>query len=133
MLNVPLPRPKLAVTRRVTVIVTWHVPAPEQSCDHPANVLFEAVWVSDTRMPNGKSKLHVPLVLPPVVVQLIPAGDDVTRPDPAPVPDRYSDCGAPKLALTVWFVASVSVQVGALPEQPPDHEPNVEPEDAVVV
>ncbi len=39
-----------------------------------------------TEVPSAKSKAQEPLAVPPVMVQLIPAGDDDTDPSPEPPP-----------------------------------------------
>ena len=81
-------RVKLAVTVRSLLMVTLHVPVPEQPPpDHPAKVepvAAAAVSVTPPLWENGK--LHVE-------PQLIPDGTDVTEPVPAPVFVMVRVCG----------------------------------------
>jgi len=96
--TVPVPLPaRLTVTGNVirskralalvsAVIFTEHVPVPEQPAPvHPANVeLFAAVAVSATAVPLVYVSLQS-------VPQLMPAGLDVTLPEPAPVRETPSE------------------------------------------
>lgn len=107
----------LSVTMQVEV-VPLHAP------DQPAKVeLAAGVSVSVTCVPRLKLAVHVE-------GQLIPAG--VLDTLPAPVPARVTvSVGRVwltlKVAVTCWLVLRVTVQVLAVPLQPPpDHPANVE-------
>jgi hypothetical protein len=64
---------------------TTHAPGPAQAPPHPANALPAAgVAVSATLAPSAKLAPQAPVCAPPVRVQTIPAGVDVTFPIPAP-------------------------------------------------
>ena len=68
----------VAVTFRATLIVTVHVPVPEQSPDQPENAEPEEdAAVRVTMVPSAKLALHV-------APQLIPATSEVTTPVPDP-------------------------------------------------
>ena len=82
---------KLAVTLRDWVILTVQLPVPLQAPDHPLKECpLAGVAVSVTLVPLAKLVLHVPLVLPAEMEQLIPLGLDVTDPVPVPLPPRVS-------------------------------------------
>jgi hypothetical protein len=90
----------VAVTCRVAVIVTWHVPVPAQAPVQPVKVdPAVAVAVNVTTVPCEYVAPQVPLVVPPVLVQAI-AGDspacDAMEPAPAPAPVTVS----PNVAAT---------------------------------
>jgi len=77
----------------VTARVVVPVPSPLQTSNvDPAAVgrLVLGVAVSVTAAPFAKAKLHVPEVVPAVLVQLIPAGLLVSVPTPAPDPVTVS-------------------------------------------
>jgi len=124
---------KATVTRLVCVMVTEHVPVPLQSCVQPLKFPVVGVCVRLTLEPDGKSALQVPVDDPAVKVQLIEPGDEVTRPEPLPVPVTCKVWGAPKLALVVRSTDMVRSQADELPLHDPLHAPNVdsEPDDAV--
>jgi hypothetical protein len=82
---------KLAVTVRDWVMLTVQPPVPLQAPDQPVNECpLAGVGVSVTLVPSVKLALHVPLVLPPEIEQLIPLGLDVTEPFPVPLPPTVS-------------------------------------------
>lgn len=64
--------------------------------------LLAAFGVRVTFVPAGKAAMHVP------VLQLIPAGELVTMPEPATVTDRV---GSAKLAVTARSELTVNKQV----------------------
>jgi hypothetical protein len=107
-----------AVTERAALIVTLRVVVPVPSPLHAENVDPAAVGnvplgvaVSTTVDPSLNAKPHVPEVVPPVLVQLMPAGLLVTVPTPAPVPETVSVWVA---ALTASVLVPVDVaQPGA--------------------
>jgi hypothetical protein len=68
------------------------------------------VAVSVTAAPPAKAKLHVPLVVPAVDVQLMPPGLLVTVPTPAPEPVMVSVCVA---GLTTWLTELLLLAVNA--------------------
>jgi hypothetical protein len=72
-------------------MLTVQLPVPLQAPDQPLNECpLAAVAVSVTLVPSAKLPLHVPLVLPPEIEQLIPLGLDVTEPLPVPLPPTVS-------------------------------------------
>ncbi|HET7229072.1 MAG TPA: hypothetical protein VFJ16_03685 [Longimicrobium sp.] len=123
---------KAAVTLRVRIIVTWQVPVPVQSPDHPANALGPAaVGFNVTSVPAANDAVQVPLALPPLMVQLIPPGLDVTVPLPVPPPITVNWEGGVKAAVTDCARFIVTWQV-PVPVQAPDHPANVLPPLAAV-
>src|SRR6266540_3929018 len=132
--TVPVPEPvfvtasvcvtmNVAVTFRAALIVTVHVPVPEQSPDQPE----EAAAVSVTSVPSAKLALHV-------APQLMPATSEVTVPVPDPALVTVSRwVGGPKSAVTsrAWLI--VTTQVVLVPEQSPDQPLKAEPPEAVAV
>ena len=82
----------------------------------------EGAAVSVTLWPTGKLALHV-------TPQLIPAGDDVTVPNPAPVFETVSTrVSMAKVAVTVAAALMLTVHCRLLPEHPPpDHDENTDP------
>ncbi len=71
------------VVPRATVILEGS--AQPGSPLHPWNCEPAAAWaVSRTTVPTGKNAEQVPAPLPPMIVQLIPAGWEVTLPLPLP-------------------------------------------------
>jgi hypothetical protein len=77
---------KLAVTLLAAVIDTTHVPVPAQRPpDQPENVdPVAADAVNVTTVPWSKDAEHAP-------PQLMPAGDDVTVPEPDPPLDTVNE------------------------------------------
>ena len=102
--TVPLPGPaamvtssqksapvNVAIALRACVMLTVQPPVPLQAPDQPLNECpLAAVAVSVTLVPSVKLALHVPLVLPLEIEQLIPLGLDVTEPFPVPLPPTVS-------------------------------------------
>lgn len=79
---------KVAVTFLAAVNVTRHVPVPEQSPPQPVkNEPFAGLAVSVTCVPLAKFTEQA-------APQSIPAGDEVTVPDPAPDLVTVSGLGA---------------------------------------
>jgi hypothetical protein len=117
------------VTEWSVPIVSVHVPVPEQSPDHPANVLpAAAVAVSVTCVPGAR-------LTEQVAPQSIPAGLLVTVPVPVPAFETVSvrgDGGAVNVAVTERLMLIVSVHV-PVPEQPPVQPANVWPGAGVAV
>ena len=71
--------------------------------------------------------------VPPVIVQLIPDGTDVTTPVPFPLPITVSvPPDSVKIATTEVACATVNTQLPA-PLQPPDQPVNVLPATAAAV
>ncbi len=131
----PLLPLKLAVTFWSALIVTVQVPLPLQAPLQPLNVwALTGVSASVTCWPVEKLALH-PTTLP--VVQLIPAGVEVTVPEPVPVKltrsVRFPALPAVKVADTCMLLLSVSVQVELPEQEPPLHPVKVEPEPGVAV
>ena len=115
-------RTKLAVAVRAPVIVTTHVEDPLQAPPHPLKV-FEAlgVAVSVTVDPLAKLATHpVTPAAPFVIVQLIPAGADVTVPLPLPPPDTLRPGEALKVAVTERALVIDTVH-GEVPVHAPLH------------
>jgi hypothetical protein len=119
---------KLAVAVVAPFKVKVHVAlVPEHAPDQPVKVEpgegTDAVSV--TLVPTLKVAEHVP----PAGVQLMPAGDEVTVPLPAPVLVTESCAvGIVNVAVTVVAAAMGTLHVRLLPEHPPpDHDVNTEP------
>jgi hypothetical protein len=116
---------KVAVTDVAAVGLTVHAAMPlHPPPDHPANTDPElGVAARLIEEPLAKLALHVE-------PQLIPAGVLVTVPVPLPALVTVSFMGAGPLdvnvAVTDAEALSAMVHV-AVPLQPPDHPPNVEP------
>jgi hypothetical protein len=98
---------------------------PEQAPVQPENVLPAAgVAVSVTRAPLVNDWLH-----PALLLQLIPAGLELTVPEPPTVTCRESVWTiVVKDAPTLWAAVSVIAQLVALPEHTPVQPTNVLPE-----
>jgi hypothetical protein len=111
-----------AVRGSVQVVAVPEHPPPDQ----PANSEPDAAAaVRVTCVPEAKLAEHV---LP----QSIPAGELVTVPEPAS--STVSVSVAVNVAVTVVAALSVTVQVAAVPEQPPPDQPaNSEPDAAEAV
>src|SRR6266545_1847186 len=138
--TVPVPEPfivthtlavtkTVAVTFRAALIVTVHVPVPEQSPDQPEKAEpEEAAAVSVTSVPSAKLALHV-------APQLMPATSEVTVPVPDPVFPTSSGYDAVPLNVAVaeraWSM--VTTHVAALPEHAPDQLTRVCPDAGVAV
>jgi hypothetical protein len=86
MVNGPLRKRAAAV--RLTVIDTWQVPLPVHALDQVLNAWpARGTGVSVTTVPRVNWALHpVVAATPAVMVQLIPAGLEVTTPLPLPPP-----------------------------------------------
>jgi hypothetical protein len=111
-------RAKVAVTVVATAMVTAHVAVPEQPPPLQAVKVEPAagVAVSVTVLPLGKLPEHV-------APQLIPAGELVTVPLPAPVMLKVRVTGCrPKVAVTVVAAVTVTAHV-PVPEQLPPLQP----------
>src|SRR5215470_149741 len=141
LVTVPLPVPafvtvsandcctKFAVTVVAAFSVTTQVPVPVHPPPlQPVNVEpVCAAAVSVTTVPDVNEVVHV-------VPQLMPAGELVTVPTPAPAFDTVSakdDCT--KLAVTVVAAFTVTVQVPVPVQPPPLQPPKVEPVAAAAV
>lgn len=110
-------RSKRAATDVLAVMATEHVPVPVQPAPvQPANVeLLAGVAVSATDVPLAYVSLQS-------VPQVMPAGLDVTAPEPAPLrvtPSEYV-IGSNRASTTV-VADSVTVQVPVPEQPPPDH------------
>jgi hypothetical protein len=118
----------VAVTERAALIVAVQVPAPAQPApDQPAKLEpGAAVAVRVTVVPWTKLAVQT-------APQLMPAGDESTVPEPAPVLVTVSVCAALKPASTLRAELIVTVHVVELPEQSPDQPVKIEPADAVAV
>jgi len=132
--TVPLPAPagatvnvncgtKLAVTVAVAFIVTTHCPVPEQPApDHPWNT------EPDTAAAVRVTCEFVVKAAVQVAPQSMPAGDEVTLPEPVPV--RFTvrlNVPRPNVAVTP-VAALIGTTHWPVPEHPPpDHPWNVNP------
>jgi hypothetical protein len=108
--------------------VTTQAPVPVQPLDQPVKVEPEpAVGVRVTAVPLGKVALQVP-------GQLIPAGLEVTEPDPVTptVNVRLTGPTVVNVAVTDRFVDMVRLQA-PVPVQAPDQPVNVAPLAGVAV
>jgi len=117
---------KLAPTLWGAFIVTVQVEAlPEQAPVHPTKVLPDAGAADNvTAVPLAYDWLHVP-----GLVQLMPAGFEVTEPAPPTVTCSGSICTAgAKLAETFSVALATITHVGVLPEHTPPHPTNVCPD-----
>ena len=75
----------MANTLFAASIVTTQAPDPVHDPDQPVNVdPADGVAVSVTAAPDAKNAWHVP------ALQFMPAGDEVTVPEPAPMKDTVS-------------------------------------------
>lgn len=120
--------PKLATTLSSPFIVTTQVPVPEQPAPlQPVKVkLPEGVAVNVTAVPAWNDALQTLPPPEPLLLQLIPAGTDVTLPVP-PVPpvndtESVNIVSALNVAVTVIVESMVTTQV-PVPEQPPPLQP----------
>jgi hypothetical protein len=116
---------KPAHTVRAPVIVTWQVvavPGHSGAPNHPVKLWpAAAAAVNVTTVPFVYVALQVPDVVPPVAVQLISLGDDVTVPLPVPLAFTVSAYGGPaKPALTLRACVIVTSQV-PVPLHASDH------------
>ena len=106
------------VTLRAALMLTEHVPVPVQSPLQPPNSEPDpalAVSVTTTFCANDALQ-----VLP----HEMPAGAELTEPLPAPARVTPSDrVTTEKLAVTATVADIGTVQVGAVPEQPPPLQP----------
>ena len=109
-------RAKPAVTEWFALIVSMQVPVPEQSPDQPVNCTPEAA--AALRVTEVPSLNCAEQVAP----QLIPAGELVTVPEPAPLLATVSVRSTRKVAVTVVSAFSATVQV-LVPEHPPPDQP----------
>jgi hypothetical protein len=121
----------VAVTLRAAVMLTVQVVAePEQAPLQPVKLdVGDGAAVSVTDVPSAKLAEQVD-------GQLMPAGELVTLPDPAPafVTVRVRCTGAVvKVAATFRAALMVTVHVVALPEQSPDQPAKVELPEAAAV
>lgn len=114
----------VAVTARAAVIEVVQVPVPVHAPLQPTNVEpLAAAAVSVTEVPLAKLAVHV-------APQLMPAGDEVTVPEPVPafVTDN-ANVVAELLNVAVTARAAVIDTVQApVPVHAPDQPANVEPE-----
>lgn len=111
-------------------MTTEHVPVPVQPPLHPAKVDPPvAVAVSVTELPLVKLAVQA-------VPQLIPAGELVTVPVPAPAFVTVNETvlgAAVNVAVTVWLLVMTTVQA-PVPLQPPPLQPaKADPPVAVAV
>src|SRR6266511_1974950 len=117
---------KVAVAAWLALMVSVHVPVPEQSPLQPAKLEPEAaVAVRMTEVPSAKACEQV---LP----QSIPAGLLVTMPAPLPAFATVSVLSVSKVAVTSWSALIETVQV-PVPVQAPPQPVKVEPEAVVAV
>jgi hypothetical protein len=115
---------KVAVTDFAASIVTWHVPVPMQAPLQPEKTDPDAgVAVSVTAVLVVKLNAQ----LDP---QSMPAGADVTVPDPAPAFATVSAkvfAGATPNAAVTLFAASIVTSQAPVPEHAPLHPENTDP------
>jgi hypothetical protein len=119
---------KLAVTELAAFMVTVHGPIPLHAPVHPVNVdAPSAAGVRVTMAPVVKLAVHV-------APQLIPAGDDVMPPPPAPVLLTVRLYWTRlKLAVTNFAASTVTEHVPPVPLHAPDQPVNAEAESATAV
>ena len=100
------------------VIGAVQAPVPVHAPDQPAKVAVPAgAAVKTIAVPQATVSVQS-------VPQAMPAGLDVTVPLPVPALTTVSvHCGAPKVAVTITAPVTVTVQVGAVPVQPPPDQP----------
>jgi hypothetical protein len=112
---------KTAVTALAPSMVTVQAPVPVHAPLHPANVevSLPGEAVSDTTVPLAYDALQVE-------PQLIPAGVDVTVPEPDPVFVTVSVCRIANVAVTAFALFIVTVQA-PVPVQAPLHPAKVDP------
>jgi hypothetical protein len=113
---------KAASTLLAELIVTVQVvDEPEQSPVQPVKIEpAEVVAVRVTTVFSEKLALHV-------APQVIPAGEEVTVPDPEPDFVTVSVCGVPKIAVTSRAALIVTLHVVDEPEQSPDQPTKLDP------
>jgi hypothetical protein len=136
-LTVPAPRPAFvsvsalslsnrAVTERAAAIVTVQLPLPEQAPDQPLkDDPAEVVAASVTVVPCLKACAQVE-------PQLIPAGLEVTVPDPLPALANVSVLFVSNLAVAVRSALMARVHF-PVPEQAPDQPAKDDPAEAAAV
>src|SRR5688500_12644442 len=102
-----------------------HAPVPVHPPLHPPNVWFApGVAVSVTVVPCANVAEHVPVVASPALVHAMPAGTDVTVPEPLAIVTVSARLASANVAVTDR--ASVIVTTHApVPEQAPDQPVNV--------
>jgi len=120
---------KVAVTERAAVIDVVQVPVPVQAPLQPANV--EPLAAAAVRVTDVPLEKFAPQVVP----QLIPAGDEVTVPEPVPAfVTESANVVAELLNVAVTARAAVIDTVQApVPVHAPDQPANVEPDVAAGV
>jgi len=125
---VPAAFTKLAVIDVAASAVTMHVVVlPLQAPDQPAKVdRASGVAVSVTDAPIAKLARHV-------FPQLIPAGDDVTSPPPAPVLATFNPSWRTSKTAVTDLAASTVTRQFPEPLQGPDHPVKVDVASAVGV
>ncbi len=120
-------RVNAALTVAAADIVTVHEPVPEQAPDHPAKFDPDAALaLSETTVVGGNDAVHV-------VPQLMPAGVDVTNPDPDPdfVTVRVLEVSV-NVAVTDRAALIVTLHA-PVPLHAPDQPANVDPDAGVAV
>jgi len=114
------------VAERSALIVSVQAPVPVQAPDQPANFdLDEAEAVSVTEVPCGYACEQVE-------PQAMPAGLELTEPEPLPAFATARVLSDSNVAVAAWSALIVSVQV-PVPEQSPDQPVKVEPTEAAAV
>ncbi len=110
------------MTDCAALTVTVQVPVPLHAPDHPVKALpTAAVADSTTEVPDRNDDVHV-------APQLMPAGLDVTVPEPLPLFDTVSVYGTCwNVAVTVRAAVIETRHVDAVPEHEPDHPVNLLP------
>lgn len=115
------PRVNVALTDAALFIVTLHVPVPEHAPDQPEkSEPLVAVAVSVTLVPKAYACEHAE-------PQLIPAGLELTLPEPDPDLFTVSVSGrSEKVAVTALACVMLTEHV-PVPEQAPDQPEKAEP------
>src|SRR5688572_19660665 len=110
---------KVAVTARAAVIESWHVPVPEQpSPDHPENSEPAGAVAGSVTVAPGSNRVAQ------TAPQSMPAGLDVTVPEPVPAFVTVSSGLSANVAVRERDALIVTTHVGVTPHPSPCHPAN---------